>query len=73
MHVYVYDTKRHVCGLQVYSGYRIALRARELAVPIAILSIGATRADKLAQLKVSSRCGHLLQRLHQKLSARTGS
>ena len=45
---------------QVYSGYRIALKAKEKGIPMAIVNIGKTRADKLAQLKISSRCGHVL-------------
>ncbi|XP_007662401.1 NAD-dependent protein lipoamidase sirtuin-4, mitochondrial [Ornithorhynchus anatinus] len=47
-------------SLQVYSGYRFILAAHEKKLPIAILNIGPTRSDKLATLKLSSRCGELL-------------
>lgn len=46
--------------LQVYSGYRFILTAREKKLPIAILNIGPTRSDNLACLKLDSRCGELL-------------
>ncbi|XP_051888291.1 NAD-dependent protein lipoamidase sirtuin-4, mitochondrial [Pristis pectinata] len=47
-------------SLQVYSGYRFIVTAYEKKLPIAILNIGATRADKLATLKISARCGEVL-------------
>ncbi|KAG3278910.1 NAD-dependent protein lipoamidase sirtuin-4, mitochondrial [Ictidomys tridecemlineatus] len=47
-------------SLQVYSGYRFILTAREKKLPIAILNIGPTRSDDLACLKLNSRCGELL-------------
>ncbi|OWK14078.1 SIRT4 [Cervus elaphus hippelaphus] len=47
-------------SLQVYSGYRFILTAREKKLPIAILNIGPTRSDDLASLKLDSRCGELL-------------
>ncbi|KAJ3602980.1 hypothetical protein NHX12_030724 [Muraenolepis orangiensis] len=47
-------------SLQVYSGYRFLLAAKEMKIPIAILNIGPTRADHLAELKVSARCGEVL-------------
>ncbi|KAK2498495.1 hypothetical protein MC885_005116 [Smutsia gigantea] len=47
-------------SLQVYSGYRFILTAREKKLPIAILNIGPTRSDDLACLKLDSRCGELL-------------
>ncbi|XP_031193426.1 NAD-dependent protein lipoamidase sirtuin-4, mitochondrial isoform X3 [Mastomys coucha] len=47
-------------SLQVYSGYRFILTAREMKLPIAILNIGPTRSDDLACLKLDSRCGELL-------------
>lgn len=46
--------------LQVYSGYRFALAARDKQLPIAILNIGPTRLDHFASLKLNSRCGELL-------------
>ncbi|XP_060898815.1 NAD-dependent protein lipoamidase sirtuin-4, mitochondrial isoform X1 [Labrus mixtus] len=47
-------------SLQVYSGYRFLLAASDRKIPVAILNIGSTRADHLAQLKVSGRCGEVL-------------
>lgn len=47
-------------SLQVYSAYRYLLAAKERKIPIAILNIGPTRADHLAELKVSARCGQVL-------------
>ncbi|MBN3314174.1 SIR4 lipoamidase, partial [Atractosteus spatula] len=47
-------------SLQVYSGYRFLLAAGERKLPIAILNIGPTRADRLASVRVSARCGEVL-------------
>ncbi|KAM4588394.1 NAD-dependent protein lipoamidase sirtuin-4, mitochondrial isoform 1-T2 [Odontesthes bonariensis] len=47
-------------SLQVYSGYRFLLAASDRKMPVAILNIGPTRADHLAQLKVIGRCGEVL-------------
>lgn len=47
-------------ALQVYSGYRFLLAASDRKIPIAILNIGSTRADHLAELKVRGRCGEVL-------------
>ena len=38
-------------------------QARELGLPIAILNIGATRADKLATLKIEAKAGDVLPRI----------
>lgn len=51
-------------SLQVYSGYRFLLAASDKKIPIAILNIGPTRADHLAELKVSGRCGEVLSAIH---------
>uniref|UniRef100_H9G6I1 Sirtuin 4 n=1 Tax=Anolis carolinensis TaxID=28377 RepID=H9G6I1_ANOCA len=45
---------------QVYSAYKFALAARDRKQPMAIVNIGATRADGFATLKLSLRCGELL-------------
>ncbi|XP_073485416.1 NAD-dependent protein lipoamidase sirtuin-4, mitochondrial [Aquarana catesbeiana] len=50
-------------SLQVYSGYRFALKAQEKGIPIAILNIGPTRADHLAVVKVIGRCGDILAKI----------
>ncbi|XP_019751287.1 NAD-dependent protein lipoamidase sirtuin-4, mitochondrial [Hippocampus comes] len=47
-------------SLQVYSGYRFLLAAKDRKIPVAIVNIGPTRADHLAQLKVSGRCAEVL-------------
>ncbi|KAK2858007.1 hypothetical protein Q7C36_005926 [Tachysurus vachellii] len=47
-------------SLQVYSGYRFLLAASERRLPVAIVNIGPTRADHLAELKLSARCGDVL-------------
>jgi NAD+-dependent protein deacetylase sirtuin 4 len=49
-------------SLSVFSGYRILLQAFDLFKTIAIINIGETRGDKHADLKISTRCGELLQR-----------
>ena len=45
---------------ETFSSYRLALTAKELRMPIAILNIGKTRSDHLADFKVSSVCGEVL-------------
>ncbi|XP_062853975.1 NAD-dependent protein lipoamidase sirtuin-4, mitochondrial [Trichomycterus rosablanca] len=50
-------------SLQVFSGYRFLLAASERRLPVAILNIGPTRADHLAELKVGARCGEVLPNL----------
>ncbi|XP_056385936.1 NAD-dependent protein lipoamidase sirtuin-4, mitochondrial isoform X1 [Hyla sarda] len=50
-------------SLQVYSGYRFALKAQEKSIPVAILNIGATRADHLSVVKVNARCGDVLPKI----------
>lgn len=47
-------------SLMVWSGFRFARRAAELGIPIAIVNLGRTRADELAQIKVEARCGEVL-------------
>ncbi|XP_076012629.1 NAD-dependent protein lipoamidase sirtuin-4, mitochondrial [Genypterus blacodes] len=47
-------------SLQVYSGYRFLLAASDQKLPVAVLNIGPTRADHLAELKVNGRCGEVL-------------
>lgn len=46
--------------LKVYSGYRFLLAASDRKLPVAIVNIGQTRADHLAELKVRGRCGDVL-------------
>ena len=50
-------------SLTVYSGFRFVRRAHELGMPIAILNVGPTRGDSLAQARVSAPAGEALPRL----------
>ena len=45
---------------ETYSSYRIALAAKEMKMPIALLNIGKTRSDHLADFKVSAVSGDVL-------------
>ncbi|XP_076761466.1 NAD-dependent protein deacylase Sirt4 [Xylocopa sonorina] len=56
--------------LTTYSGYRIALQASNAGKPIAILNIGKTRADDLADVKVEGRCGDVLARIYGMIDQR---
>ena len=40
------------------------LRAHDRGMKMAVVNIGPTRADKLIDVKVSAKCGDVLQRLH---------
>ena len=57
-------------SLTVYSGFRFVRRAQELALPIALVNIGPTRADDLVQTKVSAPASEVLPRLARQLLAR---
>lgn len=50
-------------SLQVWSGYRFAVRAHESGKPVVIINRGETRADDLATLKVEDDCGKVLTHL----------
>jgi NAD-dependent SIR2 family protein deacetylase len=50
-------------SLQVFSGYRFVRRAAERCLPVAILNIGATRGDPLADLRVEAPAGLALTAL----------
>jgi NAD-dependent SIR2 family protein deacetylase len=50
-------------SLMVWSGYRFARAAAQRGLPLALLNLGATRADDLATLKIEQRCGELLPRV----------
>lgn len=54
-------------SLMVFSGYRFARGAAERGLPLAILNLGRTRADREATLKIRGRCGDLLPRAVQRL------
>ena len=53
---------------QVYSGYRFAAAAKDQHKPVAILNIGPTRADKLADLKIDAKCGDILPKIELTVS-----
>lgn len=48
-------------SLMVFSGYRFALRAHELGLPVAAVNHGHNRAQGLLALKIDADCGQLLQ------------
>ena len=50
-------------SLQVYSAFRIAKAVADAGKPLAILSVGPTRADNLATLKVEALAGEALPRV----------
>lgn len=50
-------------SLFVFSGYRFVVQAKELGLPIAILNIGPTRADKIVDLKIEAKAGEVLPRV----------
>jgi NAD-dependent SIR2 family protein deacetylase len=57
-------------SLAVYSGFRFVLGARDRGKPVAILSIGETRGDALAALKLEAKCGVVLPGVVARLSTR---
>ena len=48
-------------SLTVFSGYRIVLQAKELFLPVAIINIGPTRADKIVDIKIEAKCSDILK------------
>jgi NAD-dependent SIR2 family protein deacetylase len=58
-------------SLAVYSGYRFVLQAARAQKPIALVNLGPTRGDALAQVRIEARCGEVLPRLAQALDATT--
>jgi NAD+-dependent protein deacetylase sirtuin 4 len=57
-------------SLTVYSGFRFVRRANERGLPIAVVNLGPTRADDLAQARVSAAAGQVLPRLADALVSR---
>jgi len=49
--------------MQVYSSYRFVHLAHAQGKNIAIVTIGETRADELAQLKVDACCTNVLSQI----------
>lgn len=58
-------------SLAVYSGFRFARRAQERGIPVCIVSVGETRADDFAALKLEHRVGDVLPRLAARLGAQS--
>lgn len=54
-------------SLETYSSLRHIRHAKELGLPLLILNIGHTRADALADVKVSGRCGEAFDWLFKRL------
>jgi len=50
-------------SLFVYSGYRFVTQAKDLGIPIAVINIGQTRADKIVDLKLEAKAGDVLPRV----------
>ncbi len=56
-------------SLTVYSGRRFIYRAGETGVPVAIVNLGATRADDVAATRLEARVGAALPRLADALGS----
>jgi NAD+-dependent protein deacetylase sirtuin 4 len=50
-------------SLTVFSGYRIVLQAKELGLAVAVINIGETRADKIVDIKINSKCSDIMKLL----------
>lgn len=50
-------------SLMVFSGYRMVLQNKDLGLPVVIVTIGETRADHLADIKISAKCGDVIPKL----------
>jgi NAD+-dependent protein deacetylase sirtuin 4 len=57
-------------SLAVFSGYRFVLRAAERHMPIAMVNLGESRGDELADVRVEARLGEVLPRLAEGLAQR---
>jgi NAD-dependent deacetylase sirtuin 4 len=54
-------------SLAVFSGYRFVRRAKDRGMPVAILNLGESRGDALADLRVEGDCATLLPALASRL------
>jgi NAD-dependent SIR2 family protein deacetylase len=57
-------------SLQVFSAFRLARAAAQAGTPIAIINVGATRADELSALRVGCDAVEVLPRLVEALGQR---
>jgi NAD-dependent deacetylase sirtuin 4 len=55
-------------SLTVFSGRRFVYGARKAGLPVAIVNLGPTRADDVADVKVEGRLGEVLPRLARELT-----
>jgi NAD-dependent SIR2 family protein deacetylase len=55
-------------SLMVYSGYRFVRAACERGLPVALVNLGATRADAQVSLKLEAPCGRALEQLAEALA-----
>ncbi len=55
-------------SLAVFSGFRFVRRARQREIPVAIVNLGRTRGDELAQVRVEGRAGEVVAALERALS-----
>jgi NAD-dependent SIR2 family protein deacetylase len=55
-------------SLAVMSGYRFVLRAAKLGIPVAIVTVGPTRGDAKADVRVDAPLGEVLPSLVQRLA-----
>ncbi|XP_016998563.1 NAD-dependent protein deacylase Sirt4 [Drosophila takahashii] len=60
-------------SLLVFSGYRVVLQTKDLKLPVAIVNIGDTRADHLADIKISAKCGDVIPKLFDFRSSKRAS
>ncbi|EDX01097.1 NAD-dependent protein deacylase Sirt4 isoform X1 [Drosophila yakuba] len=60
-------------SLLVFSGYRVVLQTKDLKLPVAIVNIGETRADHLADIKISAKCGDVIPKLFDFRNAKNAS
>ncbi|HEU0101289.1 MAG TPA: NAD-dependent protein deacetylase [Mycobacteriales bacterium] len=56
-------------SLTVMSGYRFALRAAKIGVPVVIVNQGPTRGDAIADLRLDAPLGQLLPELARRVSS----
>jgi NAD-dependent SIR2 family protein deacetylase len=55
-------------SLMVYSGYRFVRRALERGLAVALVNLGATRADTQVPLKIEADCGEVLEQVAARLA-----
>ncbi|CAK9290913.1 unnamed protein product [Gordionus sp. m RMFG-2023] len=53
--------------IKMYSSYRIVSTFYQSQKPIAIINIGGTRADNLANVKIDARLGEILPAVDEKI------